>query len=289
MAAGSPVIAKAFPSFQQGEIELDKAEEQFRVYSDENTRVRTFYHTKNSRMTMENTVSQMKKLQQLGIRLMVWECLEMLEEIDDESDPDTTMAQIEHAYQTAEALRRLYPDDEYDWLHLTGLLHDLGKIVCHPKFGSAEQWNAVGDTYPMGCQFSPKVVHAEAFENNPDSHNPEFNTKFGIYQESCGLRNVTMAWGHDEYMYRILSRPDNRHKLPDEALAIIRFHSFYAWHTSNEYDHLCDDHDHKMKKWVKAFQQCDLYSKSEVPINREEVRKYYNGLIMKYLPKYLNF
>ena len=28
------------------------------------------------------------------------------------------------------------------------------------------------------------------------------STDLGIYTEGCGLRKVTMSWGHDEYLYR---------------------------------------------------------------------------------------
>ncbi|KAJ8967679.1 hypothetical protein NQ317_006441 [Molorchus minor] len=29
------------------------------------------------------------------------------------------------------------------------------------------------------------------------------NTKYGIYKPNCGLDNLIMSWGHDEYLYRI--------------------------------------------------------------------------------------
>jgi hypothetical protein len=41
--------------------------------------------------------------------------------------------------------------------HLTGLIHDLGKILAHPEFGSEPQWAVVGDTFPVGCAFSDKA------------------------------------------------------------------------------------------------------------------------------------
>lgn len=41
--------------------------------------------------------------------------------------------------------------------------------------------------------------------------------------------------------------------LPEEALAIIRYHSFYPWHVSGDYVHLCDDHDLDLLTWVKEF------------------------------------
>ena len=40
-----------------------------------------------------------------------------------------------------------------------------------------------------------------------------------------------MSWGHDEYMAQVLENNLDKHQLPDEAIYMIRFHSFYPWHT----------------------------------------------------------
>lgn len=53
--------------------------------------------------------------------MSIWECCELLNELVDESDPDLDEPQIEHLLQTAEAVRRDYPNQ--DWLHLTALIH----------------------------------------------------------------------------------------------------------------------------------------------------------------------
>ena len=59
------------------------------------------------------------------------EALEMLNELVDESDPDIDMPNIVHAFQTAERIREDHPDQ--DWFHLTGLIHDLGKVCMRKK------------------------------------------------------------------------------------------------------------------------------------------------------------
>lgn len=41
-----------------------------------------------------------------------------------------------------------------------------------------------------------------------------------MYKPHCGLDNVTLSWGHDEYLYRVLKH--NKTKLPDSALCMIR-------------------------------------------------------------------
>ena len=55
------------------------------------------------------------------VEMSIWECCELLNEVVDESDPDLDELQIEHLLQTAEAIRKDYPDE--DWLHLTALIH----------------------------------------------------------------------------------------------------------------------------------------------------------------------
>lgn len=54
-----------------------------------------------------------------------------------------------------------------------------------------------------------------------------------------------------EYLYRVLI--ENGSKLPNEALQIIRYHSFYPWHTEGEYMYLCNDDDKHSLEWVKEF------------------------------------
>lgn len=99
--------------------------------------------------------------------------------------------------------------------HLTGFIHDLGKILTHPLFGEP-QFAVVGDKNPVGCAFSEHIVYPEFFEGNPDAQDPRYNTKFGIYEPNCGLHNVLMNYGHDEYLYTVLK--GNQCKLPEEAL-----------------------------------------------------------------------
>eukprot|EP00250_Pteridium_aquilinum_P023102 c261_g1_i2 orf=402-1091(+) len=215
----------------------------------------------------------------------IWECCELLNEYVDESDPDLDEPQIEHLLQTAEAIRRDYPNE--DWFHLTGLIHDLGKVLLHPKFGEEPQWAVVGDTFPLGCPFDSAIVYAEYFKDNPDYNNPKYNTKNGIYEEGCGLDNVIMSWGHDEYFYQVMKL--NKTTLPPQALFIIRYHSFYALHRAGAYTQLLDDFDRSMLPWLKRFNQYDLYSKSKVRINVEEVKPYYMSLIAKYFPAKLSW
>ena len=207
----------------------------------------------------------------------------LLDDIIDDSDPDNKKPQIIHALQTGEACRKMYPD--LDWFHLMGFIHDLGKILAHPNMHNFPQWAVVGDTFPVGCKFSKLNVFPEFFDENCDMENEAYKTKFGIYKEGCGFDNVQFSWGHDEYLYQVLK--GNECKLPEEALYVIRYHSFYPWHSHGAYDYLASNKDRELLPLLKAFQKCDLYSKVEEEIIVDELLPYYQSLIRKYFPQTL--
>jgi len=54
------------------------------------------------------------------------DALVKLNSLVDESDPDVDIPNLVHAFQTAERIRADHPQE--DWFHLTGLIHDLGKV-----------------------------------------------------------------------------------------------------------------------------------------------------------------
>jgi len=274
-----------------GKIDVDtcgKNIDQFRNYvnSQRQQGVEQFYLEQHKNQTFEYSIKMREKYKNLKLaRMSMWECLEYMDGFVDNSDPDTENSQLQHALQTAEAIREKYPTAEYDWFHLTGLIHDLGKILAFK--GQEPQWGVVGDTFPVGCQFSNKCVFTEHFRDNPDFKHTVYSTKHGIYKSNCGLSNVTMSWGHDEYLYQICVR--NGSTLPLPALYIIRFHSFYPWHKEGAYTYLTDAQDMEMLKWVKEFNQFDLYSKAHEKADIAKLKPYYQSLINKYFPSILNW
>lgn len=78
-----------------------------------------------------------------------------------------------------------------------------------------------------------------------------YNTEMGIYAPGCGIENLLFAWGHDEYMYRMLVA--NGATIPKEGLAMIRYHSAYPWHDKGEYAHFMAPGDEELLRWVKEF------------------------------------
>ena len=269
-------ILKRYP-----EKTTEKTKKEFRDYQNSNRAktVREFYKLNHQYQSFEFVSKKEDRFLKFNERKMsIWDAVEFLNTLVDDSDPDIELDQLQHLLQTSEAIRS---DGHPDWFVLTGFLHDVGKVLC--LFGEP-QWAVVGDTFPVGCSFSKSIVHSEYFSLNPDSSNPNYNTKYGIYKENCGLDYVKMSWGHDEYLYQIV-----KDYLPQESLYMIRYHSFYSQHKENAYNHLLNELDIKMFEWVKKFNKYDLYSKAPIPPDSKAIRPYYEDLVSKYLPNTLNF
>jgi inositol oxygenase len=259
---------------------VEKTKEDYRNY-DEPARdtVKEFYRLNHTYQTLDFVNQKRADFLKFDKKEMpVWKAFDFLNELVDDSDPDTDLDQFQHLLQTSEAIRA---DGHPDWMVLTGLMHDMGKVLC--LFGEP-QWAVVGDTFPVGCAYSDKIVYPEFFQQNPDYNDSKLNSKYGIYEKGCGLKNVHMSWGHDEYVYNML-----KDYIPQEGLYMLRYHSFYAWHREGEYDYLLDDQDREMLKWVNLFNPYDLYSKTPIAPNWEELQPYYENLVKSYLPATLKF
>jgi inositol oxygenase len=261
--------------FVKDRYDPNRAKDEFRQYTPEAPAgVREFYRLNHSHQTREFVQQKKRQFLTLDRRHMgIWEALEYLNTLVDDSDPDTDLSQIEHCLQTAEAIRA---DGHPRWFVLTGLIHDLGKILC---LWGEPQWAVVGDTFPVGCAWSGKIVYPEFFKANPDSAVRAYQTRTGIYEEGCGLDKVDLSWGHDEYLYHVV-----KDYLPEEGLYMIRYHSFYPCHREGAYQYLMDAHDKQMFEWVRAFNPYDLYSKSATRPDANTLRPFYQELIGEYFP-----
>jgi inositol oxygenase len=250
---------------------------QYRQYELAFDRVKLFYKEQHENQTVGyNIQARINFKTKIRDRMTVWDALIKLNNLLDESDPDTQLSQIDHALQTAEAIRK---DNKPRWFQLVGLIHDLGKLLYF--FDSKGQWDVVGDTFPVGCKFSKKIIYYDYFKNNPDLKNPLYNTKYGLYSPHCGLDNVMLSWGHDEYMYHLAKEQTT---LPPEALAMIRYHSFYPWHSEGAYKYLMNEKDKELLECVQAFNPYDLYSKTDIKYDIEELKPYYLDLIDEFFP-----
>ena len=259
---------------------MNKPSAGFRNYAaDPRSTVREFYRLNHRHQTLDFVLQKKAQYLSRDRRTMhVWEALEYLDNLVDDSDPDLNLTQIDHALQTAESIRQAH---QPRWFIVTGLIHDLGKILC---LWDEPQWAVVGDTFPVGCAFSDKIVYPEFFDDNPDRRNPAYATELGIYERHCGLDRVHLSWGHDEYLYHV-----TKDQAPEEAQYMIRYHSFYAAHHEGEYSHLMNDRDREMFRWVRAFNRYDLYSKSGAKPDQWALRPYYEDLVAEFFPQPLKF
>jgi len=260
--------------------DASKKQAEFRNYDAEaRDSVKEFYRLNHRYQTVDFVKRKHEEYLSLQRgKKSIWAGLEYLNTLVDDSDPDTDLSQIVHLLQTSEAIRA---DGHPRWFILAGLIHDLGKVLC--LYGEP-QWAVVGDTFPVGCKFSDKIVYPEFFADNPDSRVSEYQTELGIYEEGCGFSNIMMSWGHDEYVYQV-----TKEYLPMEAQYMLRFHSFYPAHREQQYQYLMDNQDREFFKWVNVFNEYDLYTKSDESPNVEELRPFYDDLISEFFPDAIAF
>lgn len=267
----------------KSKFDAQKDRSTFRQYEEACDRVKTFYREQHEKQTVAYNLAARNRFHSASRKrpeMTVWEAMEKLDTLVDESDPDTSLSQIEHLLQSAEAIRR---DGKPRWMQVTGLIHDLGKLMLFfEDLKTQGQWDVVGDTFPVGCAFDKRIIYPDTFSSNPDASDPVYSTKYGIYSPGCGLDNVMLSWGHDEYLYHVVK---DQSTLPDQALAMIRYHSFYPWHREGAYRELMCEKDWEMLKAVQAFNPYDLYSKSDSVPDVNQLKPYYMELLDEFFPQ----
>ena len=257
------------------------SEKSLRTY-EENSKQEEFYKEMYKNQTLQDVIDMKEKYEHLGIiKMTMYKALELLNTYVDSSDPDVDEPNLIHAFQTAERIRKKYPEDkEYQ---IIGLIHDLGKVLFTFK---EPEWSVTGDTFVLGCRLPKSLVYYNHTESHPDRN----NTELGIYNEFCGLDKLHISFGHDEYLYQVLKQNKDKHKIKEKYWNIIRYHSFYPWHTYGEYTYFMDDKDFYILENIKDFNQYDLYSKNDKDFClTDDVIDYYKDLLTKYFPESLQW
>lgn len=230
---------------------------------------------------IQSFASASEKRDQYKARILgpatVWDRLMALAHVNDESDAELEgMTQLGHALQTANAIANDGQDE--NWI-IVGLIHDLGKIM--QAAGEKPEFT-VGDVYPVGCQFGRSIVYYDYLQENPDWNHPVYSTKNGIYEPECGLMNVTMSYGHDEYIYQIF-----KDLLPYEMLWTLRHHSFQS--VASDYTHLMTKEDKELREThMRKFMGYDLYTKDKYNVGGHKL-KYYQEIIERRYPEPINW
>ncbi|MEN8788058.1 MAG: inositol oxygenase family protein [Flavobacteriaceae bacterium] len=261
-------------------------EKSFRNYEapDVKVSVREHYRKMRANQTLDYVLAMQKKYLRFDRPLSLWDAMEHLNALIDVSDPDLDLPNVQHLIQSAEAIRE---DQRPDWMQLVGLIHDLGKVMFlwgsdEDGTSQKEQWGMVGDVFAVGCALPDSCVYPEFNELNPDMNHPVYGSELGIYTEHCGLDALNLAWGHDEYLYQVLTK-HKANRIPEAGMVMIRYHSFYPWHSGGSYQHFLNEKDEEYLKWITDFNRYDLYTKSETLYNLEEVKDYYAPIAEKYL------
>jgi inositol oxygenase len=241
-----------------------------------------FYKAQHETQTYEYVQDKLRKYAVLNNETMkMSKALALMDAFIDPSDPDATNENSVHAYQTAERMRAKNPDNNE--LQVSGLIHDLGKVL----FSLGEPSLAVvGDTYAVGCEFPKSIVYYDSTMHvNPDYNHPVYSTQNGVYEPGCGIENLILTFGHDEYLFQVLQK-NNNHGLSKKYQNMIRFHSFYPWHTGCAYAHFMRPGDEVLMQDVLEFNKYDLYSKEDTDfVLTDEIKVYYSGLLDEYFPE----
>lgn len=233
-----------------------------------------FYKKLYSQQKLEKVLNKYNKYSKFdkNIKYTMHHVLNQLNTYVDISDPDLDLPNLIHAYQTAERARLEYPENKE--LQITALIHDLGKILFSVN---EKSYFIVGDTFILGCPNNNLVFN----EYQPD-------IKYE-YKNGCGIENLLISYGHDEFLYQVLKFNKHRHKLPEKYWNMIRYHSLYAWHTHGQYREYMNHEDYKILRDVQLLNSFDLYSKSDSIVISENTKTYYDDLLTEYFPEELVF
>jgi inositol oxygenase len=153
--------------------------------------------------------------------IRMWDLLALLGRCIDPSDPALyCVSQLVHCLQIVSGMEDDGIDDAE--LLLTGLIHDLGKIL---------------------------LLTGEAPENVVCG-----NTPIGAYHAGIGLDQCLFQWNHDRFVYSRL-----KDLVPDHVAWLLRYHSIYVpecEHLMDERDRAYTE------RYLRVFQQYDKGTKS---------------------------
>jgi len=216
-------------------------------------------------------------------KFTVWQVINWISDFVDSSDPDLNLPNIIHFIQTAE---RAKADGRPRWYQLICFLHDIGKAMV--LWGDEEdgqsrekQWGLVGDTFVVGARLPEDLVYPEFNQYNRDVGKEFYMSDLGVYEANCGIDNVLLSFGHDDYLYYFLRY--NGVDLPEDAFTIARYHSFYPWHTNGAYRQFMSEGDWEKLEVVREFNQYDLYTKTNEG-DWWNLLGYYRELVEEFMP-----
>lgn len=227
------------------------------------------------------------------LRMSAWDALLLLKKLKLSSSETV----FDQSLAVAELCRKSFPDMK--WLHLVGLIHNLGYLTVTKDFGSKPLWTVVGETFPVGCKFSQDISYSQYFSSNPDRRKKIFNHPVGVYKQGCGLDSLRMSWGASEYLCTALEATNEGNKLPREAMFLLRYQKFFSLLNPGQHYHdFMTVEDEECLEMLIEFQTivdevCSSRSNNnaqrESVGHKVEVLKYYKDLVQEYFPNQLGF
>uniref|UniRef100_K7F4I5 Inositol oxygenase n=1 Tax=Pelodiscus sinensis TaxID=13735 RepID=K7F4I5_PELSI len=174
-------------------------------------------------------------------RLSIMEALDLLDNVVDESDPDVDFPNSYHAYQTAEGIRQAHPDKGKASLTPGG--SPQSRVI--PPGGSPQS-RVVGETEAQTC---PRAHCKSLWEPAPATAAPVPGLMLPVVSEPSKRHRG----GPGLQLQGRLGEKGRCFAAGSVAFYMIRFHSFYPWHTGGDYMHLCSEEDLRMLPWVREF------------------------------------
>src|ERR1035438_1946605 len=92
---------------EKSEFDAEKDKTKFRQYEEACDRVKSFYREQHEKQTVAYNLKARNDFKfKTRARMTIWQAMEKLNTLIDESDPDTSLSQIEHLLQTARSEER---------------------------------------------------------------------------------------------------------------------------------------------------------------------------------------
>jgi inositol oxygenase len=265
-----------------------------------------------ARQTVDFADKQKRKMLSSSPRrfLRVWDALSLLKSLRLSSESQESV--FENSLAVAELCRKQFP--EARWLHLAGLLSNLGHVTVMKEFGSKPLWKVVGEAFPVGCKFSEDISYSHFFSSNPDRRKKVFKSLVGLYKRGCGLDKLRMSWGHSEYLCTVLEhhmakggntstststsatststdKPSKNKGLPKQAMFLLRYQKFYSLLLPGQHYHdFMTLEDEQNLQFLIEFNRIQFEASTSKPLRQDQVdMEYYKNLVEEYFPEPVGF
>ena len=145
----------------------------FRNYNNCSNELKQLYYNQRKNQNLKYSKYKIDNFCNFENKSTFWELFDEIQ-LKDISDPDISLPNYFHLYQTAEGIRK---NGLPEWMQLVGLIHDMGKILYKKKcsdnekkkYGITEdtQWGIVGDTFILGHRIPNTIIFPEYNDLKP--------------------------------------------------------------------------------------------------------------------------